>query len=88
MQLDRLPKENRTEGLLLLRSAWNDYDVAIRLATRYKRACKLAFIGQLVLSWAAVASATINEILSRDAAAFAAAAGRWPKGRIIICGIL
>ena len=27
IQLDRLPKENTLEGLLILKSAWNDHDV-------------------------------------------------------------
>ena len=64
VQLDRLPKENPIEGLLILRSAWDDHDIAIMLARRYKRLCKLAFLMQLGLSWLAVASATVGQYLS------------------------
>ena len=32
-----------------LSSAWRDYDVAMRLATRYKRVCKALFAAQLLL---------------------------------------
>ena len=60
MQLDRLPKENSLEGLLLLRSAWRDHDVAMLLAGRYKRVCKAAFLMQLLLGWAAVALSTFT----------------------------
>ena len=55
VRLDRLPKENPVEGLLLLRSAWCDYDVAMVLASRYKCWCKLMFVLQLILSWLVVA---------------------------------
>jgi hypothetical protein len=55
VQLDRLPKENTIEGLLLLRSAWRDYDVAKLLAGRYKLICKVTYLMQLLLGWAAVA---------------------------------
>lgn len=51
VQLDRLPKENSLEGLLLLQSAWCDHDVAILLATRFKRVCKISFMLQLLLGW-------------------------------------
>ena len=36
MKLDRLPKENTLEAMLLLRRAWNGHDVAMHLAARYK----------------------------------------------------
>ena len=64
VQLDRLPKENSLEGLLLLRSAWRDYDVAMLLAGRYKRVCKVTFVLQLLLGWLAVAMSTMSENLT------------------------
>ena len=39
-------------------SAWNDYDVAMTLAGRYKCWCKLLFVVQLVLSWFVVSIST------------------------------
>lgn len=54
VQLDRLPKENPIEGLLLLRSAWRDYDVARLLAVRYKIICKATYLLQLLLGCVAV----------------------------------
>ena len=47
VRLDRLPPNNSLEGLLLLRSAWRDYDVAMLMASRYKRSCK---VGQVLCS--------------------------------------
>jgi hypothetical protein len=58
VQLDRLPKENPLEGLLLLQSAWRDHDVATLLASRFKRGCKLGFMLQLLLGWVAIAFST------------------------------
>ena len=60
VRLDRLPKHNPLEGLLLLRSAWDDYDVAMMLAGRYKCWCKLLFIVQLVLGWLVVTVSTAS----------------------------
>jgi hypothetical protein len=60
VRLDRLPKENPCEGLLLLRSAWNDYDVSMTLADRYKCWCKLLFVVQLVLGWFVVTISTAS----------------------------
>ena len=61
VQLDRLPRENTLESLQLLRSAWRDYDVAMLLAGRYKRMCKLAYILQLLLGWLAIALASVAD---------------------------
>lgn len=47
-------KENPLEGLLLLHSAWCDYDVVTHLANWYKVVCKLLFLLQLVLGWVAI----------------------------------
>ena len=55
VRLDRLPKENSLEGLLILRSAWRDYDVAMHLATRHKCWSKCFFAVQLLLGWLVIA---------------------------------
>ena len=54
VRLDRLPPTNPLQGLLLLRSAWCDYDVAMLLAERYKWLCKAIFALQLLASWLVV----------------------------------
>ena len=53
IKLDRLPRQNPLEGLLLDR-AWSDHDVARHLATWYKFYCKALFVAQLLLGWIAV----------------------------------
>ena len=63
VRLDRLPTENPVEGLLLLRSAWRDYDVAMHLGSRYKRTFKLSFALQLLLGYGAITCATVSEYL-------------------------
>jgi len=63
VRLDRLPPCNPLEGLLLLRSAWRDYDVAMLFADRYKRANKVIFALQLILGWLVVYGA----VMSKDA---------------------
>jgi len=73
VQLDRLPKENSLEGLLLLRSAWRDFDVAMLLADRYKRVCKVSFILQLLLGWSAV---TLSAVASETAGLVAPSGNR------------
>ena len=67
VRLDRLPPVNPLEGLLLLSDAWRDYDVAMLLAGRYKRACKLIFCAQLLLGWLVVVVAVMSHFLG-DAA--------------------
>ena len=47
----------------MLRSAWRDYDVAMLLANRYKRVCKIAFFLQLLFGWASVAMSSLSENL-------------------------
>ena len=37
VRLDRLPKTNPLEGLLLLQESWAEYDVAMHLADRFTR---------------------------------------------------
>ena len=57
VRLDRLPASNPFQGLLLLRDAWRDYDVATLLAGRYKMACKVLFALQLFIGWLVVIGA-------------------------------
>ena len=66
VRLDRLPQSNPLEGLLLLRSAWMDYDVTMRLADRYKCACKVIFATQLLLGWIIVTTTVISAWAGRN----------------------
>lgn len=68
VRLDRLPKTNPLEGLELLRSAWQDYDVAMMFAGRYKCWCKFLFVLQLLLGWAVVGVAAIAAFLETNEA--------------------
>lgn len=63
VRLDRLPTRNPIEGLLLLRGAWNNYDVAMHLANKFKRLCKVIFALQLLLSWLIIAGSTIDLVM-------------------------
>ena len=51
VRLDRLPKADTLEGLLLLREAWCAYDVAMHLADRYKLLSKFLFLVQQIVIW-------------------------------------
>eukprot|EP00966_Prymnesium_polylepis_P130423 3016486-Prymnesium_polylepis.1 len=66
VRLDRLPKENPLEGLLLLRNAWREYDVAMLLADRYKLVSKSLFFLQLLLSWTIVFGSTVSIFLEKE----------------------
>ena len=63
VRLDRLPKTNPLEGLELLRSAWQDYDVAMMFAGRYKCWCKFLFVLQLLLGWVFVDLSLLLSVL-------------------------
>jgi len=65
VKLDRLPKENTLEGLLLLQDAWRDYDVATYLASSYKITFKILFFLQILLGYLAISGATLAEYLKR-----------------------
>ena len=56
VRLDRLPKQNTLEGLLVLREAWGEYDVAMSLADYYKKISKTIFLLQLLTMWGIVAA--------------------------------
>ena len=67
VKLDRLPKENPIAGLLLLRSAWCEFDVAMLLASRYKFICKMLLASQLLVGWAIVFFGTLASDTILDA---------------------
>ena len=54
VKLDRLPNETSLQGLLLLRHAWCEHDVAVYLASKYKLRSKFVFFTQLLVSWVIV----------------------------------
>ena len=62
VRLDRMPKKNTAEALLLLQDAWDEYDVAM-MADRYKLAFKINFILQLVFGIFVIFASTISSIL-------------------------
>ena len=68
VKLDRLPDQNPLEGLLLLRSAWDGYDVAMLMSARYKRWCKALFAAQLVLQFLVVAGSVVSRNIRELAA--------------------
>eukprot|EP00931_Biecheleriopsis_adriatica_P103028 TRINITY_DN77917_c0_g1_i1.p1 TRINITY_DN77917_c0_g1~~TRINITY_DN77917_c0_g1_i1.p1 ORF type:complete len:1060 (+),score=124.93 TRINITY_DN77917_c0_g1_i1:117-3182(+) len=49
VKLDRLPSENSLEGLLLIRDAWDEFDVCMFTASRYKLLSKTMFCMLLLL---------------------------------------
>jgi hypothetical protein len=61
VRLDRLPKSNPLEGLLLLRAAWTEYDVSMHLADRYKLISKTLFAFQLMMGWLVIVSTTLDQ---------------------------
>ena len=63
VRLDRLPEYTSAQGLLLLRDAWCEVDVASYLADYYKRICKALFVVQIILAWLVVAMASISSYL-------------------------
>tara|TARA_B100000795_G_scaffold90177_1_gene65598 strand:+ start:744 stop:1412 length:669 start_codon:yes stop_codon:yes gene_type:complete len=63
VRLDRLPEYTSAQGLLLLRDAWCEVDVASHLADKYKRICKVLFIVQITLAWLVVAMAAASSSL-------------------------
>ena len=62
VRLDRLPKENPIEGLLLMQEAWGLYDVAMHLADQYKLWSKVIFFIQLLLVFLVVISTAIGSL--------------------------
>ena len=54
VKLDRLPNETSYQGLLLLRSAWCEFDGAMMNANKYKLRSKLIFFMHLVISVAII----------------------------------
>ena len=60
VKLDRLPNDTSLQGLLLIKDAWNEYDVAMLMASTYKFRSKIIFLLQLFLAWAMIALATFR----------------------------
>lgn len=60
VRLDRLPERTSLEGLLLLRDAWDDYDVTQLRAVRYKWFSKIFFFVQLVIGHLVICCATLG----------------------------
>jgi hypothetical protein len=58
VKLDRLPKESPLEGLELMSEAWCEYDIAMKLASRYKMKFKILFAMQLLVTWLVVVAST------------------------------
>ena len=54
VKLDRLPKENPLEALLLLRRAWSEYDVCVHLSGQFKLWGKLLFAAELAVAFSVV----------------------------------
>lgn len=63
VRLDRMPKRNTLEGLLLLQDAWDEYDISMAMAKRYKYAFKVNFLLQLVLGLLVIIASTIVSVI-------------------------
>jgi len=61
IRLDRLPRQNNLEGLRLLRSAWDEFDVSMQNAGRYKFWAKLLFRAQLVLQLGVIQCSVLQQ---------------------------
>jgi len=61
-----LPPSNSLEGLCLLRAAWRDYDVAMKLAARYKFLAKVLYAFQLIFGWISVVASVYSVFLLTD----------------------
>lgn len=55
VKLDRLPTENTTEALKLLKQMWIEFDIAMYLAFRYKRLARVLYFLVLLVGVAIVA---------------------------------
>jgi hypothetical protein len=67
-KMDRLPKYERLEGLILIRQAWDEYDVTMYMADRYKRLSKFLYFLFLVLGLTMVilSSCNIKLLLAKE----------------------
>ena len=63
VKVDRLPKRNSLEGLLILRDVWREYDVAMMLAGKFKLRSKLIFGLQLLVLWLLVFCAAVSSFM-------------------------
>ena len=60
VRLDRLPRSNPLEGLLLLQDAWKSHDIAEHLAEYYKFISKFVFLLQLAIVWSVTFAETMS----------------------------
>jgi hypothetical protein len=60
---DRIPTQNTLEELKLLERAWNEHDIAVYLAKRYKFAGKAIFVLQLLVAWGIIFFASANFLI-------------------------
>jgi len=58
-KLDRLPHQTSLQGLLMLRGAWCEFDVAVSMSIKFKKLSKVLFALQLILGWLIVLTATL-----------------------------
>ena len=66
VQLDRVPAKNPIAGLLLLRQAWNEFDVVVHLSASYKFWSKVLYIVQLAFAWLLVVATTARNSICSD----------------------
>lgn len=65
---DRLPAQSPLEGLSILRQAWDEFDIVVHMAARYKILAKAFVLFQLLLTFAIVCVSSIgNEVNEREA---------------------
>jgi len=60
VKLDRLPTQNSLEATKLLQQAWNEYDIALHLASWYKRMSRFNYWLYLLIGICIVSLTTLN----------------------------
>ena len=60
---DRIPTQNTLEELKLLQRAWNEHDIAVYLAGRYKFAGKALFVLQSLVAWGIIFFGSANFLI-------------------------
>ena len=70
VKLDRLPRRNSLQGMYLLRQAWNEYDLAMSMASKYKFKSKLVFALVLLLQTMTVVAAMLSVQTEQPQATF------------------
>ena len=62
---DRIPTQNTLEELKLLQRAWDEHDIAVYLARRYKFAGKAIFVLQLLVAWGIIFFSSANFLIEQ-----------------------